>query len=485
MSYVDYDKLIREANEEMRRIVRANPGDAESWPDEAINRFDHALRAEKEAKRAQRADSESARTQEQRRDWLADKRERLERSRAGLSGDLRSNALRTLEGYGNSRRMSPAHQDAVSDLIEGQGAIGVDNVEAFRKHVITTGTDVYRSAWRKAIEPPEPFGHVNPYTSAEKEALHQYLAVRIETIHRPELRALNESGTAAYAIPISITPELVPTAGGQESRLLALSRRVVAMSGDEWRGVALVNTDTTGYAWLAESTAATDESATLQQPSFPYYKAANVVPGSIEIFQDYGDSFFNELQRLLAIEYQGFMANAICNGSGSGQPDGIFTQMAATTTNPVHVTVSSKGAIDLPSVDATLDALPDRYHDNAVFVCHPTVLAKIRAAESGQSLALYGTSGAGAPLLGGRPVIETMYAPAFTGTTSNSAVYLVAGDFADMFLVATRLPSVVELIPHLFSQSTALPTGQRAVWSQVRVGFGALDPNGFRILGNT
>lgn len=481
MTY-DHGKIIREANDEMRRIVRANPGDAENWPDEAINRFDHALKAEKEAKRAQREAGELAGTQQHRRDWLADKREASERSRAGLTGDLRSNALRTLEA--NSRRMTPAHQDTVSDMIEGQGAISVDNVEAFRKHVIVTGTDAYRSAWRKSIEPPEPFGHVNPYTDAEKEALHQYLAVRMETIHRPELRALNESGTAAYGIPVSIDPVMVPTAGAQESRLLALSRRVVAMSGDEWRGVALVNTDTTGYAWLAEATAATDETPTLQQPSFPYYKAANVVPGSIEVFQDYGDSFFNELQRLLAIEYQSFMANAICNGSGSGQPDGIFTQMAATTTNPVHVTVSSKGAIDLPSVDATLDALPDRYHDNAVFVCHPTVLAKIRGAESGQSLALYGTSGAGAPLLGGRPVIETMYAPQFTSTTSNSNMFLICGDFADMFLVATRLPSVVELIPHLFSQSTAFPTGQRAAWSQVRVGFGALDPNGFRILGN-
>ena len=89
----------------------------------------------------------------------------------------------------------------------------------------------------------------------------------------------------------------------------------------------------------------------------------------------------------------------------------------------------------------------------------------------------------GTDQLTGRPVISSDYAPAFTGTTG-AANYCVVGDFNN-YVIAQRAGMTVELISHLFDQSSARPTGSRGLFAYARHGFGAVNTNGFRSLSNS
>ncbi len=107
---------------------------------------------------------------------------------------------------------------------------------------------------------------------------------------------------------------------------------------------------------------------------------------------------------------------------------------------------------------------------------NPTTLSQIESSVSnGASLSELRYTGAGVPLLHGRPVIESEYAPAFTGTTASTAQLLVLVDLSDGFLVANRVPTVVEL-----TQTAQLPgstpTMQKFLISSPRVAFGCWIP---------
>ncbi len=95
---------------------------------------------------------------------------------------------------------------------------------------------------------------------------------------------------------------------------------------------------------MSESGTFTDSSLVVGQPTLPLYKAAAVVPVSIELLFDYsGEGFQTEMQKILAQEYLSFMGNNILNATGSGQPYGVFAQMMSTTTNPAHLVATTLG----------------------------------------------------------------------------------------------------------------------------------------------
>jgi len=70
-----------------------------------------------------------------------------------------------------------------------------------------------------------------------------------------------------------------------------------------------------------------------------------------------------------------------------------------------------------------------------------------------------------------------------TSTSANSGLVLV-GDFQN-YLIARRGGMSVELIPHLFSTTTNLPSGTRGWFAYSRIGGGVVNTSGFRLLVNT
>jgi HK97 family phage major capsid protein len=114
-----------------------------------------------------------------------------------------------------------------------------------------------------------------------------------------------------------------------------------------------------------------------------------------------------------------------------------------------------------------------------------SVEAKVRALGNNLSIADFTVdlTKDGVPVLTGREVVISDYAPSFTGTTG-SENYAIVGDLSQ-FYVISRAGMTVELISALFDQSTGRPSGQRAWYAYARHGFDVVNPNGLRILANS
>jgi HK97 family phage major capsid protein len=373
--------------------------------------------------------------------------------------ELRDRALQVLETEG--RNLTSHQLDHVDHLLRSRTAEVDGSIIA--KRLLLSETDDYRSAFRKAVSEPAPV-----FTPEESRAV-------------AEFRAANEgTGSAGgFGVPVLIDPTIILTSGAADAPVLQISR-MVTITTDAWKGVS-----SSGVSWSydAESAVVSDDTPTFAQPTIPVYMARGYVPYSIEVGQDY-PGFADEMAMLLGQGFVDLVAKQSCTGSGVASPTGIFTALTNATNNPAHVVVQTTGALGAVDVRAAWSNLPERYRPRATWVMSPSVLAKVSAFGNGLALSDFTVNllADGTSVLTGRPVVVTDYAPSFVGTTG-SENFAVVGDFS-RYVVVQRAGMSVELIPTVFDQASARPTGNRAWFATARHGLGVSDPNGFRLLSN-
>jgi HK97 family phage major capsid protein len=329
--------------------------------------------------------------------------------------------------------------------------------------VLLTETPEYRSAFAKGITDPQP-----KWNSEELRALEEF-------------RAMNEGspGSAGgYGVPVLIDPSIILTAGAASAPVLDICR-IVTITTDAWRGVS-----SAGVTWSydAEGSVVSDDSPTLAQPTVTVYSARGFIPFSVEVGMDY-PGFADEMATLLSHGFLDLVASNTVTGSGSSQPRGIFTALAADSTAQVVTTTDGTlGAIDFQNV---YKAVPERYRASATWLMHTQVENAVRAFPTSSNYGYFTVdlTKDGIGMLQGRPVRTTDYAPQFTGTTL-AANIAVLGDFSN-FVVAQRAGMTVELVPHLFDGTYSRPTGQRGWWAYARHGFDSVNNAAFKILVNT
>ena len=374
--------------------------------------------------------------------------------------ELRDQALQVVETEG--RDLAPRQLDHLDKLLRSRTAEVDGSVIA--KRLILSETDDYRSAFRKAVTEAAPV-----FSPEESRAV-------------SEFRAANEgTGSAGgFGVPVLIDPTIILTSGAADAPILAISR-MVTITTDAWKGVS-----SSGVSWSydAESAVVSDDTPAFSQPTIPVYMARGYVPYSIELGQDY-PGFADEMAMLLGQGFVDLVAKQSCTGSGSSSPTGIFTALANATNNPSHVTVTTVGALGAVDMRAAWSSLPERYRPRATWVMSPSVLAKVSAFGNGLALSDFTVNllADGTSVLTGRPVVVTDYAPSFTGTTG-AENFAVVGDFS-RYCVVQRAGMSVELIPTVFDQASARPTGSRAWFATARHGLGVSDANGFRLLSNS
>lgn len=385
---------------------------------------------------------------------------------------IRDSALRSIERRSGS--LTPAAQDRLDALVRARTAESDGKLLARR--IVATGTKAYESAFAKAMR------HAHPaFTPEESRAVNAFREVEYA-----ELRAAGESTSAAggYGVPFMIDPTMILT--GQDTAEVFGAARVVTITTSAWHGVS---TPGTSYAFDAEATVVADGTPTLAQPTIPVYAAKSFIPASIELTQDY-PGWLDGVTGLFASAYADNLSKYTAVGTGSAQPTGIFVSMSNQTTSPARVKVTTAGAIVGNDVRAALAALPERYQIGASWAMSPTVLEQVSAlgapsATAGLAPHDFVRMPGGQTLLMGRPVLQSSYAPGFTGTTA-AANYLVVGDFS-RFVIPVRAGLSVELIPQMldFAGGTGRPTGERGYWSMVRYGSSVVDAAGFRLLANS
>ena len=328
--------------------------------------------------------------------------------------------------------------------------------DAIARRLIATENDTYRSAFAKAMASATP-----AWTSEEARA--------IEEVRAQSLTA----GEGGYGIPIFIDPTIIITSGAADAPILSVSR-VETITTDVWKGVS-----STGSAWSYDSEAVevSDDAVTLAQPTVQTYKAQNFLPFSIEIDMDY-PNFAAEMRGVIDQGYIDLLASQSMTGA---TPVGIFTAIDATAGSEVAVTTDgSLGPEDALKVWA---ALPERFRTRATWVGDVSSFNEMRNNGTSDGLFTVDLSEGAISRLLGRRVIETDYAPSFTGTTG-AANLVVVGDFQN-YVVAQRAGMNMELVPHLFSTTTNRPDGQRGFYTWARHGMDSVNDNAFRLLQNT
>jgi HK97 family phage major capsid protein len=388
--------------------------------------------------------------------WTRDDVRRLPRAQ------VRDKALKALESRDLTRHLETRQLEGLDRLLRTQ----TDDCDGghIAQMLLLSEDEHYRSAFRELVSKSQPI-----LDADQVQALRRF----------NEFRAMSIGSDAAggYGLPVLIDPTIIKTAQGSPNDILSIAR-VETITTDEWKGVS-----SAGMSWSfdAENAEVSDDAPTLAQPTVPTYKAQGFIPYSVEVGQDY-PNFAGEMATLLSEGYSELLAEKLTTGSGSGEPTGIVTALAADTTDLVTPTTDGAfGAVDLYKL---WDALPSRFRrrPDTAWMSSTDLMNEVR--QFGQTLGSSFTvdlTDESIPRLFNRRYYENDYLADFTGTTG-AANLLILGSWQH-FLVAQRAGMQVELVAHLLG-SNRRPTGQRGWYAWARVGSNATTTKAFKLLQN-
>lgn len=297
------------------------------------------------------------------------------------------------------------------------------------------------------------------------------------------LRALNLS-TGAAMLPTHLDANVLLSGNGTVSPFREIARVETGIT-QTFNAVASEGVTT---EWTAEGAEVGDGSPSFASPTATAFKATSFVPISFEALGDMAldgvggagvtHAGSSELTRLFNDERRNHEASAFVSGNGTTQPRGLITALDANTNSEVANTTSNVfGSVDVYNL---IENLPARYRPSASWAANLSILNQIDQFETGNGAKLFPQAGAENPVILRRRAYEVseMDGAISAGGTDN---ILVVGDFQH-YLIYDRVPSQLELIPHLFGTTNGRPTGQRGFLYWWRVGANSLVDNAFRVL---
>ncbi len=376
-------------------------------------------------------------------------------------GEARDRALRVLDDRNSSSHLRSDEKDEVERQIRKSTDIA--------RRVLVTETEDYRNAWLKLVTRPNGAMFL---TDDERHAMQAF----------DEYRTMSEGTTTAggFGIPVFIDPSIIMTAQGSDNPFLQIASQK-DVNTNAWKGVT-----SAGVTWSfdAENVEVSDDSPTLAQPVVNVYMARGFIPYSIEVGQDY-PGFASEMQTLLAEGYDELLVDKFTRGTGTAEPQGVLTVLSATAGNRVGVQTS--GANFGPDDPYRVwKALGQRFRRKASWLMSVDVNNKLRQIATANVFHAYTVNlpAEWADEFFGKQAYESPYMPDTTTSTSANSGLTVVGDFRN-YVIARRGGMSVELIPHLFSTTTNLPSGTRGWFAYSRIGGGVVNTSGFRLLVNT
>jgi HK97 family phage major capsid protein len=311
------------------------------------------------------------------------------------------------------------------------------------QHVLTTGTPEYREAFDSYLANP--------------------------TVARTALSLANSNG--GYLLPFVLDPSIVLTNAASANPYRRISN-VKSTTSNTWNGVTSAGINA---AWLAEGTAASDNTPTVGNIQITPLKAAAWLFGSFEVLAD--TDFGSQLPSLLQDAKDRLEEAAFAVGTGTAQPKGVVT--AATTT----VATTTTGAYVVADAYALHAALPPRFRNspNAAFVANVAQINRTRQLDTAGGASFWTNLGQGAPeQLLGKGIYESSSMASVLTTTSKIMVF---GDFSQYYIVDRVGTSIIyEPMITGTGASANLPTGQSGWFMFWRTGADAAVPGAFRTL---
>jgi HK97 family phage major capsid protein len=387
--------------------------------------------------------------------------------------EARDCALRMLDDR-DAVRVLPS--SSAGDELDGRFR---DDAHMARLAIVGEHPD-YRSAFQKVMRWHD--GTTSGRQMAESamtEAEHAAL-LRMQDYGDARRRAQQETVLASggYVVPPFIDPSLVFSDFESPNDFLRLCT-VVDISSNEWKGIL-----SAGKSWgfVTEGSEAGDVSLTgLTQPAIPVYTATAVIPYTVEVGEDF-PAFATQFARVLAVGYDELLVSKFTSGSGSNEPTGVLTALAAASPSTL-VTSAVNGAFSTVDLSNCWAALATKYRRVASWMANETIANEIRLlGNTGFYTAAVLPTGGAAEVVAGRPFYENSYMPV-ASTTTGANTRLIIGDWSRMVIVR-RTGITVEPIPLLPNVANNRPDGTRALFGRARIGSDVPDPQGFRYQAN-
>lgn len=380
----------------------------------------------------------------------------LSEVRMGADRDeLRDRALEAVAGVDN---LDDEHREATERLLRRHET----PTGALSRHILSTGSPAYRSAWRKLVA-----GRPEMMTQEEGTAIQ---AARALALTPPE--------SGGHAVPFTLDPTIIDTRDGSKNpmRDIATVRTTVT---DQWAGVTSSGMTVT---WGPEGSEVPDGSPEVDQPNIPVHKAHGFALGSIEISQDWA-GLEADLRDMISRGKDDAEAIVFAVGTGDDQPTGLVTALAAAPAGAgIIVPAATVETFTPADIYALENALGDRYLANAHWMGHRAVFNLVRQLDEHGGSNMWERIGAAQPAeLIGYPVARfSAMANGFTPGVEANNYLAVLGDPRD-YTIVDRVGLTVEYVPHVFGPNRR-PTGQRGWYCYWRVGGDAVNANAFRML---
>lgn len=385
--------------------------------------------------------------------------------RAGGHG-LFSEARRIVDAEHRSGRLPDYAAERVDHLIRGTIP---EEADTAARWVMATGRDSYRTAFAKMLADPDR-GHLL-WNTDESLAFRAVAALQAE-MRRSESRAMGvgTGGGGGFLVPFQLDPSILLTSDGSTNPLRRLAR-VEQVASDAWHGVTSAGAVA---EWKSEHSEVSDASPALGQPGVPVHFGEAFVPYSFEVGMD-AVGFLDQLGAILLDAADQLQAQAFMTGTGAGQPTGLLTGLPAGS----RVAGATADALSIGDPVTLQNALPPRFQPRARFVANLSTINTIGSFETGNGALRYPEVGTGRLLNRALNEASHMATAGDAASAGNDSV-LVYGDFTQ-FLIADRIGTTLELVPHLFGANHR-PTGQRGALMWFRTGSDVLVDNAFRVL---
>jgi HK97 family phage major capsid protein len=369
--------------------------------------------------------------------------------------DLRARALTAVES-------APGDvPDAVSQHVARVLENDTDPDSRMARYVIESSQPAYLRAFSAWMRDPQR-GHLE-WGPQERDAF-----ARVQSMSRA--MSLGTTTAGGFLVPYALDPQILISSAGSIDPMRALARVETTAANDQ----RFVTSAGVTASWDAEAAEVSDDSPTLAQPAISAFKGAAFVPVSMELFED--STIGAQVGALFTDAKMQLEATAFTTGTGTGQPKGVITAVAAVGGS---VVTSAGTALAVADITANQAALPARWRGNAKWMANLTII------NQGRVLPLY-TNGPAAvsdasnpPKMLGWEVYEnsSMDGTIAGGTTNDYC--LLSGDFKQ-YIVVDRIGTSVEFVPHLFGAS-GRPTGSRGFYMHWRTGGDAVITDAFRL----
>jgi HK97 family phage major capsid protein len=372
------------------------------------------------------------------------------RSREEVTQELRARAISAVEKMSGANDKIRAAATHVLEMFD-------DKDGSIARMALATSSPEYLRAWQKVA-----MGRGHLVSPEEQRALERAMSLT--------------DAEGGYLVPFQLDPTLVLTSTGTRNPIRQISRKVVA-TGDVWNGVSASDVV---WHWRPEEEETTDDTPTFGPLAIPNHKANGFVPISIEAMGD-AANVTAEVGRLLARGKDTLEAEALTVGTGTNQPTGIVTALAASA-GGISIVTAAGEAFTIADLYALDGALPTDFRSGSSYVANRAIFNLVRQFDTAGGANLWERIGADVPnQLLGRPAYEAenmddTWNPAAAGDN----YVLIYGDFEN-YVITDRIGMTVEFIPHLMGANRR-PTGQRGWYAWYRVGADSINDNAFRML---